>query len=199
MSGSFARTFTVLAVALAGLSVAARAEAECFTPKPQGVMASLAQLPSFQSRSGQAAAAGTLGAVDAAKTPTIVGLWHVLFTTTSNDVGIPSGAIVDNAYVTWHSDGTELMNSARPPVTGSFCMGVWTQVPPRSYRLKHIALAWNSTGTEFVGPAIILEDVRLGPNDDSYEGTFTIDQYAADGTTRLAHIEGTLAATRITP
>ena len=197
MSGSFAKSFTVLAIALAGLSVAARAEAECFTTKP-GLIKSLAQLPSFQSRSGQTAA-GALGVVDPTKSPSIVGLWHAVFTTTSNDVGIPPGAVVDNAYVTWHSDGTELMNSSRPPMTGSFCMGVWTQVHPRNYRLKHIALAWNDAGTQFVGPVLVHADVTLSPKDDSYEGTFSFDQYAADGTTRLAHIEGTLAATRITP
>src|SRR5215469_1269949 len=32
---------------------------------------------------------------------------------------------IDNALVPWHSDGTELMNSARPPQDGDFCMGVW--------------------------------------------------------------------------
>jgi hypothetical protein len=69
----------------------------------------------------------------------------------------------------------------------------------RSYRLKHIALSWNPTGTVFVGPAIITQEVTLSPADQSYEGTFTLDQYAADGTTRLAHIEGTVEATRITP
>jgi hypothetical protein len=196
MSKSFAKTFTVLAVALAGMSVAARAEAECFTTKP-GLIKSLAQLPSFQSRSQ--GVAGVLGVVDPSKPPSIVGLWHAVFTTTSNDVGIPPGTVVDNAYVTWHSDGTELMNSSRPPMTGSFCMGVWEQVPPRSYRLRHIALAWDDSGTHFVGPVLVHADVTLSPKDDSYEGTFTFDQYAADGTTRLAHIEGTLAATRITP
>ena len=78
-------------------------------------------------------------------------------------------------------------------------MGVWAQLPPRSYRLKHIALSWNPTGTVFVGPAIITQEVTLGLKDDSYEGTFTLDQYASNGTTRLAHIEGTVAASRITP
>src|SRR4029077_16899044 len=105
------------------------------------------------------------------------------------------GLVMEGAYASWHWDETELMNSSRPPITGSFCMGVWAQVPPRSYRLKHIALSWNNTGTEFVGPAIIKEDVTLSPKDDSYDGTFTLDQYAPDGTTRLAHIEGTIAAT----
>jgi len=198
MSASFPRLVAVFAVALAGVGIAARADAECFATTPQSVITKLAPLPSFQSRSGQAAA-GTLGAVDPSKPPSIVGLWHVLLTTTSNDVGIPPGAVIDDAYATWHSDGTELMNSSRPPMTGSFCMGVWAQLPPRSYRLKHIALSWNPTGTVFVGPAIITQEVTLSPADQSYEGTFTLDQYAADGTTRLAHIEGTVEATRITP
>ena len=197
MTLSYPRILTVFAVAIAGVGVAARADAECFTTKPNPIT-SLAQMPSYQSRAGQAVA-GALGAVDPSKPPSIVGLWHVVFTTTSNDVGIPPGAVIDDAYATWHSDGTELMNSSRPPITGSFCMGVWAHVPPRSYRLKHIALAWNNTGTEFVGPAIIKEEVTLKPGDESYEGTFTLDQYAPDGTTRLAHIEGTIAATRITP
>lgn len=198
MTGSFAKTFTVLAVALAGMTVAARADAGCFTPRPQGVLASLPQTPSFQSRAGQAVA-GTLGVVDSRRPSSIVGLWHVQLTTTSNDVGIPPGVVIDDAYATWHNDGTELMNSSRPPMTGSFCMGVWASVAPRSYRLKHIALSWSDTGTAFVGPAIIHQEVTLSPKDDSYEGTFTLDQYAPDGTTRLAHIEGTVAASRITP
>jgi len=198
MSVTFSRLCGVMTVTVAVVSVAARADAECFTTKPQSPIASLAQLPTFQGRGSQTAA-GTLGVVDPSKTPSIVGLWHVLFTATSSDVGIPPGAVIDDAYATWHSDGTELMNSSRPPISGNFCMGVWAQVPPRSYTLKHIALAWDPTGTEFVGPVIIKQDVTLSPRDDSYEGTFTLDQYAPDGTTRLAHIEGTIAATRITP
>ena len=198
MSVSFSRLITVFAVAIVGVGVAARADAECFTTRPQGVVASLTQMPSFQSRGG-GGQAGTLGVVDPGKPPSIVGLWHVIFTTTSNDVGIPPGTVIDDAYATWHSDGTELMNSSRPPASGNFCMGVWVQLPPRSYRLKHIALAWNSTGTVFEGPAVIREDVTLSPSDQTFEGTFTLDQFAPNGTTRLAHIEGTLEASRITP
>ncbi len=31
---------------------------------------------------------------------------------------------VDNAFVQWHSDGTEIMNSRRPAQDGNFCLGV---------------------------------------------------------------------------
>ena len=44
----------------------------------------------------------------------IVGMWHVTFTAEGNNPGPPDGAPIDNALVTWHADGTELMNSARP-------------------------------------------------------------------------------------
>jgi len=37
----------------------------------------------------------------------------------------------------------------------------------------------------------------LGPNADTYAGTFTIDQYSLSGHL-LAHIEGKVTATRIT-
>jgi len=51
---------------------------------------------------------------------TIVGMWHATFTAQGNAAGPPDGAPIDNALVTWHSDHTELMNSARPPQDGDF-------------------------------------------------------------------------------
>ena len=56
---------------------------------------------------------------------TIVGFWHVKFVSEGSE-GIPDGTEVDAGYSQWHSDGTEIMNSAgRSPITGSFCLGVW--------------------------------------------------------------------------
>ncbi|MGH8300576.1 MAG: hypothetical protein ACRET5_03820, partial [Steroidobacteraceae bacterium] len=68
-------------------------------------------------------------------TAPITGMWTFTFTA-EGDTGsgapahalpLPDGASVDAGYVTWHDDGTELMNSGRAPSTGSFCMGVWKQ------------------------------------------------------------------------
>ena len=50
----------------------------------------------------------------------IVGMWHVTFTAEGNEIGPPDNTPIDNALVTWHSDGTEIMNSARPPQDGNF-------------------------------------------------------------------------------
>src|ERR1044072_6868291 len=55
----------------------------------------------------------------------IVGFWHVDFIAEGNTNGIPDGTSIDSAYVQWHSDGTEIMNSSRDPRTSSFCLGVW--------------------------------------------------------------------------
>jgi hypothetical protein len=131
---------------------------------------------------------------------TIVGFWHVEFVAKGNTNGIPDGTPIDSAYVQWHSDGTEIMNSSRDPRTSSFCLGVWKRTGVFTYTLKHVALSWDGSGNP-VGPAIIIENVRLARDGDSFRGTFTITQYATDGTTVLppTPIVGTLVGTRITP
>jgi len=146
---------------------------------------------------------------DAAGLPAITGLWHFTFTAKGNDPpGPPDGAPVDSGFVTWHSDGTELMNSGRAPTTGDFCMGVWKPIGRSTYKLNHFALAWawdpitpttapGTGGADFVGPANIREVVTLDRTGDHYAGTFTLVQYAQDGTTVLATVTGTVTATRI--
>jgi hypothetical protein len=128
----------------------------------------------------------------------IVGLWKVKFTSKGNTgIGIPDGAPIDDGYATWHSDGTEIMNSGRVPKTGSFCMGVWKQTGRSSYKLNHFALSWDPTGTTLIGPANIREEIVLDGNEKSYSGTFTIDQYDTEGHL-LVHISGVVSAQRIT-
>jgi hypothetical protein len=128
---------------------------------------------------------------------TIVGLWSVQFVA-KNSSPIPDGTVVDAGYVTWHGDGTELMNSGRPPITGNFCMGVWKQTGRFTYKLNHVALSWDSTGTILVGPASIREKVILDRGGNNYTGTFTIDQFDQIGNT-LAHVAGVIVGHRITP
>lgn len=134
----------------------------------------------------------------------IVGLWKFSFTATSPFVGP-----FDAGYVQWHSDGTELMNSGRAPTTGDFCMGVWKQIGPSTYKLNHFGLSWafdanapvtgpGTGGATFIGPANIREQVTVDRSGNSYEGTFTVVQYEPDGVTVVATVTGTVTATRIT-
>ena len=126
----------------------------------------------------------------------IVGFWHVKFVS-QGSTGIPDGTEVDAGYAQWHSDGTEIMNSAgRSPTTNAFCLGVWQTIGPRQFQLNHFASAYDPTGTHLIGPANIRETVTVGPKGKHFEGTFTIDQYDEAGTL-LAHVQGKITGTRI--
>ena len=127
----------------------------------------------------------------------IVGLWKFRFVS-KGSTGIPDGAEIDAGYVTWHADGTELMNSGRAPKTGSFCMGAWRQTGSRSFKLNHYALSWDEMGASFVGPANIREQVTVDRTGRSYSGTFALTQYSIDETTVLAQVKGVVTATRVT-
>jgi hypothetical protein len=121
----------------------------------------------------------------------IVGLWNV-------ELVLADGTVFDSGYASWHSDGTELMNSGRPPMTGSFCMGVWKQTKSGTFKLNHVALSWDSTGTVFVGPANIRETITVDPGANTYKGSFTLDQFDTNGNV-IAHFAGNVIASRITP
>ena len=189
---------------------AAEANAGCSSP-PSKAVRSLWQQPLGE---GQARLIPTAfgeefnGPFDNAS---IVGLWKFSFTAKGNTGANapPDGAPIDAGYVTWHSDGTELMNSGRAPTTGSFCMGVWQQVGAATYKLNHFALAWEFDantppsapgvgGADFVGPGNIREVVTVARGGMSYQGTFSLVQYASDNKTILADIVGTVQATRVT-
>ena len=148
---------------------------------------------------------------DRSEHESIVGTWKVTFTSdgTAYPGPIPAGVEFDFGTTQWHPDGTEFMISGgRAPSTGDVCMGAWKRTGSRTYKLNHLALGWLSSDSGapsgpvspavFLGPGKILETVTLSPSGNSYEGPFTIDQYAADGTTLLEHIAGTIKGTRIT-
>jgi hypothetical protein len=167
-------------------------------------------------------------------TSPITGLWKFVFTAKgdtgpnapSNALPIPDGALVDAGFVTWHDDGTELMNSGRAPASGSFCMGVWKQVGPRTYKLNHWALSWIPDYQPGVtdswsqlpggideafhafGPTNIQETITLTGGNNGYQGQFLLTQYVNDGTKAPINdvsaapvafvIVGTVSATRVT-
>lgn len=125
----------------------------------------------------------------------IVGFWKVAFTAKGN-TEIPDGALIDSALVVWHSDGTEIMNSSRPPQDGNFCMGVWKKVGKSKYKLNHFALGNDPNGNP-AGPTHLVEHISVSRDATSYAGTFAIDAYDTSGDL-AAHIIGIITATRIT-
>ena len=136
--------------------------------------------------------------------PSIVGMWHVVFTAqTQNGEAIPGGVVIDNSVVVWHSDGTEIMNSSRPAQDGNFCLGVWKQTGRLSYFLNHLPWQGNdpSGGAGGIGNpeggAQILEQVTLSPDGNRYSGTFALTAYDTAGNVEVS-FTGTISATRIT-
>ncbi|HTV78107.1 MAG TPA: hypothetical protein VMF03_07615 [Steroidobacteraceae bacterium] len=168
-------------------------------------------------------------------TSAITGLWKFELTAKGNTgsnapagaLPLPDGTPVDAGFATWHDDGTELMNSGRAPVTGSFCMGVWKQTGLETFKLNHWALSWvpdyqpgqtQSWGSlaggvdeafHALGPANIQEVVTLADHGQVYAGTFRLTQYVNDGTkgpitdTNGAPVAfvivGTVTGTRVSP
>jgi hypothetical protein len=127
----------------------------------------------------------------------ITGFWKAQFIAEGNP-NIPDGTILDDGYVTWHSDGTEIMNSSsRAPMTGNFCMGVWKRTKRNTFKLNHFGLSWDTNGTIFIGPANLRAEVAVDHSGNNYSGTFSITQYDTNGNT-LAYVVGVIAAQRIT-
>jgi hypothetical protein len=140
----------------------------------------------------------------------IAGLYEVTLTAEGNGpTGLQDGTPVDHAYVAWHADGNEIMNSGRPAADANFCMGTWAQTGARTYTLNHFMLSWgqsvNADGVRvdntFVGPASIRESITLSKDRNSYTGTFVLTQYDTNYNIVLPGgipIKGTVSGTRKT-
>jgi hypothetical protein len=126
----------------------------------------------------------------------ITGLWRSTLVAKGN-ADIPDGTVLDTGYTTWHADGTEIMNSGRPPISGNFCMGVWKQVKHNTFKLNHFAMGWDPTGTTFIGPTNVREVVTVDRSGNNYSGPFIVTQYDNNGNA-IAQVFGVVTAQRIT-
>ncbi len=129
----------------------------------------------------------------------IVGMWQVQLISkgnTSHNPPIPDGTLIDFGFTQWHSDGTEIQNSAGVP-GGGFCLGVWGQTGFLTFELNHFPIAFNATTGAVANYINIREQNTLSPSGDSYTGTFTEDVYDPKGN-HVDHLAGTVVATRIT-
>lgn len=130
--------------------------------------------------------------------PSIVGMWRF-------ELLAPNGALVDDGYAQWHSDGTEVQNSGvHAPPTSNFCLGVWEQVASRTYKLNHFPLGWDAAGQASAVEIQLTETVSLTDN-NHMTGTFTLKVYPWDSTKGLdvsgppvQTVTGTVTAQRVT-
>lgn len=140
----------------------------------------------------------------------VAGLYEVTLTAKGNGpTGLPDGAPVDHAYVSWFADGNEIQNSGRPAGDGDVCTGVWAQTGARTYMVNHFMLGWaqsvDANGVDidntFVGPAHLQETITLSKDGTSYTGTFVLTQYDPNYNIILPGgipIKGTVSGTRKT-
>lgn len=114
--------------------------------------------------------------------PSIAGLWNVTFFLGN------TSTVFDYGYAAWHSDGTEIMNSAtRAPSTENFCLGAWIQTGPLSYKLVHYALSYDPAMVTKANPAgladkiVITEYVTLNGRGNAFSGTYNMVVYPYGG------------------
>jgi hypothetical protein len=124
--------------------------------------------------------------------PSIVGFWHVLFSS--------GGQVFDEGFDQWHSDGLEILNDNALPVpangTGNVCLGVYKKTGPRTYKSKHPAWIFDATGT-LVGTTVILETLIVDWSGNHYSGSFEWINYDLKGNV-TSDTKGELKAERIT-
>jgi hypothetical protein len=121
----------------------------------------------------------------------VVGLWHVVYTTTG---GAPFGV----SFKEWHVDGTEFENIDHSAVIGNVCLGVWKQVGFRTVRLHHTGWTFDGSGNP-TGYFTIDETDTIAPNGMSYTGNFDFKVFDTNGEyIPDTETTGTIAASRIT-
>ena len=131
-------------------------------------------------------------------TPSMVGLWSVTFSG-----GVPP----DWGYSEWHSDGTEIMNSGgHTAATGNFCLGVWAQVGPFTYKLNHYALAYNpaadpthpENGGALANRISIQETVTIDQRGNDFAGSVVEIVYGPTGNQVAGPFNGVIVGHRMT-
>ena len=88
---------------------------------------------------------------------------------------------VGQAFIQWHSDGTEWENITHPAVGGNICMGSWVPTGPRTYSRNHFGWIFDSMTGLIAGYFNETETDKLSKDGNSYAGTNVTTFYDLDG------------------
>jgi hypothetical protein len=158
------------------------------------------EFPERALEAGPLAAVATEKASDASlTTASIVGMWKVQLISkgnTGHNPSIPDGALIDFGFTQWHSDGTEIQNSAGVP-GGGFCLGTWVQTGFLGFELNHFPIAFDPTTGKVANYINLKEQVTLSADGTSFTGTFTENIYDPTGK-QVDHLMGTIEGQHIT-
>jgi len=171
----------ILCTGVLGALFSAQASASCMDPN---AATGSHQSPSLALKAP--GAWGSPGTEDAAHR--IVGTWQVSYAT--------GGTVYAEAFIQWHSDGTEWENIDFPILGGNICLGSWKAMGANTVTRYHVGWLY-SDGTLF-GHFIETETDVVSYNGNSYTGNNDTKFYKLDGT-MFQEVVGTSAATRISP
>jgi hypothetical protein len=118
----------------------------------------------------------------------IVGTWQVSYAS--------GGSVYAEAFIQWHSDGTEWENIDFPILGGNICLGSWKAV--NENRVSRYHVGWLYTDGILSGHFIETETDELSHDGNSYSGHNDTKFYKLDGT-MFQEVIGTAAAKRIAP
>ena len=119
----------------------------------------------------------------------IVGTWLVTYTTE----GAPGG----EAFIQWHSDGTEWENINFPILGGNICMGSWKETEGNHVFRNHWGWLYDGSGN-LAGYFNETETDEVSKDGNSYHGNNETKIYDLGGALQ-ADVTGTASAKRITP
>ncbi len=88
---------------------------------------------------------------------------------------------VGQAFIQWHSDGTEWENITHPSVGGNICMGSWVATGLRTYSRNHFGWIFDSMTGLIAGYFNETETDKLSKDGNSYAGTNVTIFYDLDG------------------
>jgi hypothetical protein len=172
------------AATAAALSFGVSAHASCADPRitGQGAMEGAPAIELHQGASPNHFGGGGAG-------ERIVGTWHVVYT--------PTGATKESgeAFIQWHSDGTEWENINYPVLGGNICMGSWKTLEGSRVSRNHYGWLYND-GT-LAGYFNETETDFVAWDGNSYSGTNTTTLYFFSGPPLV--LTGTAKATRLAP
>ena len=117
----------------------------------------------------------------------IVGTWFVTYTA--------GGAPAGQAYIQWHSDGTEWENINFPVDGGNLCMGSWKPIDSKHVFRNHYG--WLYTGGTLSGYFNETETAEVR-RDGTYTGLTDMKIYDVNGNL-LTEFSGTSSAVLILP
>jgi hypothetical protein len=114
----------------------------------------------------------------------IVGTWLVTY----------GGTVTGQAFIQWHSDGTEWENIDHPTLDGNICMGDWRVVDEHHVKRSHVG--WLFSNGNKVGYFVWTETNEVARDGSWYRGTNYLKVYDVNGHL-LVEGPGTSEATRI--